>query len=80
MADLEDLEEEQMLMKAIAMSLEEEEELCSVKGELLIKKSTGQKEGGYLIKQDHQRWGYSTVIHLKKTIYDKESANGYDSF
>ena len=33
MADLEDLEEEQMLMKAIAMSLEEEEELCSVKGE-----------------------------------------------
>jgi len=20
-------------------------------------------------KQDHQRWGYSTVIHLEKTIY-----------
>ena len=51
MADLEDLEEEQMLMKDIAMSLEEEEELCSVKGERLLKKSTGQKEGGYLIKQ-----------------------------
>ena len=50
-ADLEDLEEEQMLMKAIAMSLEEEEELCSVKGERLLKKSTGQKEGGYQIKQ-----------------------------
>ena len=22
-----------------------------------------------LKKQDHQRWGYSTVIHLEKTIY-----------
>ena len=21
------------------------------------------------LKQDHQRWGYSTVIHLEKTIY-----------
>ena len=24
---------------------------------------------GALEKQDHQRWGYSTVIHLEKTIY-----------
>ena len=23
----------------------------------------------YIIIQDHQRWGYSTVIHLEKTIY-----------
>ena len=38
--DLEDLDEEEMLMRAIALSLEEEkeeEELCSAKGELLKK-------------------------------------------
>ena len=36
--DLEDLDEEEMLMRAIALSLEEEEEeLCSIKGELLEK-------------------------------------------
>ena len=23
----------------------------------------------YKVKQDHQRWGYSTVIHLEKTIH-----------
>ena len=34
---LEDLDEEEMLMRAIALSLEEEEELCSIKGELLEK-------------------------------------------
>ena len=36
---LEDLDEEEMLKRAIALSLEEEkeEELCSIKGELLEK-------------------------------------------